>query len=396
MHASRTALGLLLILVSGALTGPARAQQPVFVQPVAQASIQESERVIGSLRARSTSKMAALEEGVLLELAVREADRVAQGDVLARQDTRRLEASRLQLQADLAMAEASGLERQAQLANASADLEALTSAAESGAVSDRDLRTARTAVETGRALVEAARQQVASLAAAIELVDIRIADAVVRAPFDARVVMRHAEVGQWLRPGDPLVTLVSTGRLEAWLELPERFIGRFDGSARSLPLVLEASGTALVGQRPRVIPTVDERARTFVLVLDVSPEAVAAGSLQPGMSVSGSVPLGERREHLVVPKDALVRRGESSLVVTLGEGDLAQLVPVQVLFDAPGGFAVEALVPGGLAVGQLVVVEGNERLFPGTPVGPVVRDGASPSGGDEPQPPAEQPESAQG
>ena len=242
----RTSRPLLALVLGALMTASAAAQQPVYVEAVELAPVQESERVIGSLRARSTSVMAALEEGVLLSLEVREADRVQKGDVLARQDTRRLEASRIQLVADRAMAEATKLEREAQLENAKNDLVAIESAAKKDAVSDRDVRNARTAVRTGTALVDAAIQSLASLDAAIDLMDIRIADAVVRAPFDGQITARHAEVGQWIRPGEPLVTLVSSGTLEAWLELPERFIGRIDAAAESIPLLAEALGAPLL------------------------------------------------------------------------------------------------------------------------------------------------------
>jgi RND family efflux transporter MFP subunit len=307
-----------------------------------------------------------------LELKVREADRVSKGDVLARVDTRRLQAARIQLEADLAMGAATLVEREAQLANSTADLEALASAAESGAVSERDLRNARTAVETRKALAQAAKQSIASLEAARDLIDLRIGDATVRAPFDARIVKRHAEIGQWIRPGDPLVTLVSTGPLEAWLELPERFSGRLDSGAESIRIRLEASGFEVTGTRPRSVPMVDERARTFTLILDVA-VAEDGERLQPGMSISAEIPLGESTERLVVAKDAVLRRGTDALVAKVGEGNLAELVPVTVLFTTPTGFAVEPLVPDSLKPGDQVVIEGNERLYPGTPVDPQER-----------------------
>lgn len=365
---------LLLLLLPGLLPSQARSQQPVFVESVTEVPTQETERVIGSLRARSISLMAALEEGVLLALPVREADRVERGDVLARQDTRRLEAGRVQLQADRALAEATRLERQAQLDNSRSDLVALESAAASGAVSDRDLRSARTAVQTGQALAEAAKQSLASLDAQLALIDIRIADAVVRAPFDGQITARHAEVGQWIRPGEPLVTLVSSGQLEAWLELPERFIGRLDASAESLDLRIEASRAQLFGTRPRMIPMVDERSRTLTLVLQVEPQDVARFMLQAGMSISAEVRLGSPEPRLVVAKDAVLRRGTNSLVARVGEDGLAQLVPIKVLFASGDRFAIEALTPGGLVAGQDVVIEGNERLFPGTPLEPLRRE----------------------
>jgi multidrug efflux pump subunit AcrA (membrane-fusion protein) len=252
------------------------------------------------------------------------------------------------------MGAATLIERKAQLENSTADFQALESAAKSGAVSDRDLRNARTMVATGKAMVQAAEQSIASLEASRDLLDLRIADAVVRAPFDAQITAKHAEIGQWIRPGDALVTLVSTGPLEAGLHL-------------------EATGQEVVGLRPRSIPIVDMRARTFTLILDLDPKDEAAQSLRPGMSVSATVPLGKPSQHLIVPKDAILRRGASSLVVKIGADNVAQHVPVRVLFTTPNGFAVESMLPEGLAAGDQVIIEGNERIMPGTPVKPVDR-----------------------
>lgn len=353
---------------------------PVFIDTVEVREAQEFERVLGSLRAKRTSRMAALEEGALVELAVREGDVVAAGAVLARIDDRRLRATRAELEAQLATAAATLAERSAQLENARVDLEAVERAAKSGAVSDRDLRNARTAVKTGEALAEAADKAIIALEAQRDLLDLRLADTIVRAPFAATVTMRHAEIGQWIRPGDGLVTLVSTGPLEAWLDLPERMVGRVDTNVDGMQVLLEATGATLQGQRPRVVPMVDPRARTFQLVLDVAPESTPESvpesapeglAAHPGMSISVQVPIGAPSEHLVVSPDAIVRRGSDALVVTVtaGEqGDVADFAPVRVLFTTPNGLAIEPLVPNSLAAGTRIIVEGNERIFPGTPV----------------------------
>ncbi|MBL4771726.1 MAG: efflux RND transporter periplasmic adaptor subunit [Planctomycetes bacterium] len=363
-------LRALSLALFGLLVTPALAQQVVFVEPAQLVPTQPTGRFIGSLRARSTSVMAALEEGALLELAVREADTVRKGDVLARVDSRRLQTSLAQVGADLAMAAATQLEREANLANAEADLEALKRAAQSGAVSERDLRNARTKVTVGQSLVEAAKQSIASMQAKRDLLGLRIADSTVRAPFDGRIIARHAEVGQWIRPGDSLVTLVSTGALEAWIEVPERFIGRFDAQLASVPLLMEGTGAMAVGIRPRTIPMVDERGRTFTLILDVESKGALANGLQPGMSVSAVVPLGQLTPRLVLHKDAILRRGTNSLVAKISPENIAVLVPVRVLFSTATGFAVEPLEPEALVPGDRIVVEGNERLYPGTPVTP--------------------------
>jgi len=364
--------------------GPA----PVFIDTAEVLEVQEFERVLGSLRAKRTSQMAALEEGALIELAVREGDVVAAGAALARVDDRRLRASRAELEAQLATAAATFAERSAQLENARVDLEAVERAAKSGAVSDRDLRNARTAVKTGEALAKAAEKAITALEAQRDLLDLRLADTLVRAPFDATVTMRHAEIGQWIRPGDGLVTLVSTGPLEAWLDMPERLVGQVDTNTEAMHVLLEATGATLQGKRPRVVPMVDPRARTFQLVLDVqtapaldsgiAPEGAEAAptpqptaAAHPGMSISAQIPIGTPTEHLVVSPDAIVRRGPDALIVTVtaGEqGDISSFAPVRVLFTTPQGLAIEPLVPDSIAAGTRIIVEGNERIFPGTPV----------------------------
>ena len=121
------------------------------------------------------------------------------------------------------------------------------------------------------------------------------------------------------------------------------------------------------------------------------------------MSASAEVLLGALTPHLVVSKDAVLRRGPNSLVAKVGAENMAELVPVQVLFATETGFAVEPLMPNGLAEGDSIVVEGNERLFPGTPVTPTTRaqqespDGPMPPDkGDSPAPIEETDSPAQG
>lgn len=389
----RTLLTLAATLAAAfASSAPATAQgpSPVFVAPVEQTTAQEFERVIGSLRARRTTQMAALEEGALIELSVREADTVKAGQAIARIDDRRLKATRAQLEADLAMGAANLAEKTAQLENARLDLEALERAGKSGAVSERELRNGRTMVQTSEALAKAAEQSITALEAQRDLMDLRIADTIVRAPFDARVIMRHAEIGQWIRPGDALVTLVSTGPLEAWLDLPERLVGRVDTEQAEMQVRLEATGTLITGRSARAVPSVDVRARTFALILDIAPnkgkDATDMLELHPGMSISAEIPIGTPKPHLIVPKNAIIRRGSDALVVTVGADNVAQFAPVRVLFSSGQGFAVESLVPGGLTAGTSVIVEGNERIFPGTPVTPTPvseRDAQAPQHGQE-------------
>jgi multidrug efflux pump subunit AcrA (membrane-fusion protein) len=93
--------------------------------------------------------------------------------------------------------------------------------------------------------------------------------------------------------------------------------------------------------------------------------------LTPGTSVSASVPLGVPTPKLVTSSDAVLKSHAGHYVyVPDRDADgppTAKQVKVDLLFERSGN---AVLAPGPLKVGDEVIVEGNERLFPGTPLAP--------------------------
>jgi RND family efflux transporter MFP subunit len=211
-------------------------------------------------------------------------------------------------------------------------------------------------------MIEASQQR-------LDLLEVRQDDLEVRAPFDGRVVARHTEVGEWLSEGSPVATLVSAGEAEAWLQLPERHARLLrQASPENIELKVTGIDQPIHADKLTVIPEIDGRSRRFTLVAHLpDPE----NRLTNGASVRASVPLGEPIPRLVVPSDAvLVSYAGSHVFVPKAGGDgppLAQRVAVEVLFER-GGEAI--LADGELNEGDPVIVEGNERLFPGTPLAP--------------------------
>jgi multidrug efflux pump subunit AcrA (membrane-fusion protein) len=90
----------------------------------------------------------------------------------------------------------------------------------------------------------------------------------------------------------------------------------------------------------------------------------AGGRLGSGMLVRATLDLAGTFKGLAVSKDAVVRQGESTFVYTVA-GGVANPVPVRTRATHGDHVAIEG---DGLAVGQPIVVRGNERLFPGSPV----------------------------
>ncbi len=340
--------------------------KPVWVEPVVRQSVQPHSRVTGSLRASARAEIAALEEGALVEVTVDEADVVRNGDVLARTDARRLDALRAQVRARVAQAEAEQREGRAELVFAERDYAALRVSFERNAISEQSMRKARAALDVARAQLAAAQRKVESVAAEIVHLDVRLADTVIRAPFDGRVVERHAEPGEWIKAGEPVVTLVASGKVEAWLEVPERYAPYLFGHAEPIAVEVGATRERHQASGARVIPQIDRRARTFVLVADLEDHD---GRLAAGMSVSAWVPTEALSSFITVPRDALVRDGAGDHVYKVAQseaGDTSVKTPVKVLFET--GEVAAVFADDELRPGDLVVVEGNERLQPGDPV----------------------------
>src|SRR5690606_31120163 len=161
-----------------------------------------------------------------------------------------------------------------------------------------------------------------------------------------------------------ICTLVSTGPIEAWLEVPEQIPHAAVIASPDLEVRIDSTDVRLSPTKVRVLPDVDLRARRYTVIADLHPGDHA---LAPGMSITAQIPVGGQVTRLRVPTDAVLRDAGGSYVYKLlkqpAGGALVMQVPVQAAF-ATGPYLY--LTAPGLAAGDQVVVEGNERLRPMT------------------------------
>lgn len=358
---------------------PAAAQGmavPVRARQVKSVETEERRIVTGSLRAIRRASLASQEAGLVSTLNVKEGQHLKQGDVIIALDTRRLQLELTQAESEINRAEATQQQREAELLNAREELERRVSAASmaQGSVSGEELNRAQRLVDVAASAAQAARFEKEISDARRDVLKIRIGDAEIRAPFDGVVVSRHIEVGEWVNPGTPLVTLVSSGDMEATFEVPEQF--PMDALQTEAEILVEMSslGLRVPAASRRVVPDVDPRSRRYMLTLVIDPGKAA---LTPGMSVSAAIPTSARRAYLMVPSDALVQDAGGNFVykaVANPDGStIAMPVTVRVLFRMGDDVAVEC---PALMENDAVVVEGNERLRPMTPIS-LLPEGAS-------------------
>jgi membrane fusion protein (multidrug efflux system) len=328
---------------------------PVEAAAVEEAEVSETAVLFGSLEPRRASVVASAIEGKVLEYPAREGRRVKEGDLLAR-------LSDDILVQELKGAQAALAEAREWLAKAGRDLKRARELAEKDAATQKDLDAAETAERT-QAL------RLPRVEAEVEALRLNLEKKQVRAPFDGQVVRELTEVGEWLPAGGAVARLVDLSSVFVRFNVPERHI-RFFKEGQSVPVTVEAAGPKpYLGRVASIAGEGDSGARTFPVRLEIQND----GSLRAGMSARAEFPVGERRKALLVPKDAVLLEAGQSQVFLVVEG-AAQKRRIET--GAAHGDRLE--VVRGLARGDLVVVKGNERIQPGSPVR-LVRPPPSPS-----------------
>lgn len=362
---------------------------PVRVAAVVEESLAPRKKVFGELRPARFAVIASEEPGIIREVLVREGKIVERGAILARIDDMRLKIEIAVNAGNEKSGKAMVAERSASLGLAKRQFELLRQASDGGGANPRELLDAESAVEVAQSQLTQATSALEVIAGAGELLARRGEDLEIRAPFGGVVTKKYTEVGAWVGEGDPIVDLAETQVLEAWFDVPQELyeatqleVARLSQDSTT-PTVIEVTagaGQRIAGSSLRVIPSIDLRSRTFHAVLEV-PNADAR--LAAGLALTAFVPQGPARMWKVIPKDALIYQGASPFVFLVDKG-IAQPIPVAPAFPVGDRVAIEA---SSLAVGALVVIEGNERLMPMSPVAPMGESaaGAMPSSSTAPK-----------
>jgi RND family efflux transporter MFP subunit len=320
---------------------------PVRTGVVEARRVQQSASLVGTARAWRRSVVAGEVEGRVARMRVDEGETVRDGAPLAELDSELL---RVQVRA----AEAARAAADARHRQSTARLERLRKLSETKIVSEDEL-------ETEMRREEELGHERARAAAEAERLSMTLTKKIVRAPFDGVVVAKRTEVGQWLSPGGAVAEIADLSRVQVRVELPERYAA---AARRELPVEIRADALPerlFKGTIVALVPSADDLARSFPLRIEVANPDVA---LKDGMLCRAEVPLEGERDALVVPRDALVARGNASFLVLVEEGKARSLA---VKLGRAYGDAVE-VVGDTLRAGQVVVTRGNERLRDGQPV----------------------------
>jgi len=201
-------IGLIPIAATGKSKGPRAA--PVKVEKIIQRTVRPYITLIGTAEPFRKSTVASAIDGLVIGFSVRLGQRIKKGEVLARTE-------RTVLSLDLKRAKASLAEANENYKNASSDLRRIEELFKKKTVS-----TSR--YDVARYKVNALKQKILALQAEIEAIKHDISRCSIKAPFSGFVVDEHTEVGQWLKRGGSVVTIVDMDPIIVTVPVPDRYI----------------------------------------------------------------------------------------------------------------------------------------------------------------------------
>jgi RND family efflux transporter MFP subunit len=213
-----------------------------------------------------------------------------------------------------------------------------------------------------------ATAQVAMQQATVDRLKDQIEKHTIVSRFPGYVTAEHTELGQWVKQGDPVAEVVALDEVEVVAQVVEQYVPHIR-SGMAVNVEIPALGSKpLTGIVSAIVPQADVQARTFPVKVRVKNELSEDGPLiKSGMYARVMLASGNRQKAMLVMKDSLVLGGPQPVVFIVDDPQKAKhgkVRPVPVQLGASIGSMIQ-VTADGLKPGELVIVQGNERLRPG-------------------------------
>lgn len=340
---------------------------PVKVTNVQSKNSEERRLVTGNLEIIKKSTVASQEPGLVIKAEVQEGQKVAKGALLIELDTTRLkiELEQAKLQTQKALNYLS--QKDIELKDLAEELSRLLKAEKqsTGSTSQLEVQKIQKNFDVAKSNRLSAEQDHKSSLLKESLIETRIKDMIVIAPFDGVVIKKNIEVGEWVNPGTPIITLNATGSFKVKLEIPETVSHQDLKTIISLEVTVSGNPKPFKVEQIQVIPEINTRSRVYLLTGFIKDEQNIFAS---GQSIQAYIPVNQKRDYLVIPTDAVIKDAGGNFVYKIianEKGAMALPANIKILFLEGNTYFTES---SSLNAGDQIVIEGNERLRPMAPV----------------------------
>lgn len=326
-----------------------------------------TEEYVGQAEAVETVEIRSRVQGLLERQAFRDGARVQRGQLLFQIDRLPFEAALEQAQANLAQAEASA-------ANSTQNLARISRLIADNAVSQQDLDAAVARDRADRASVEASR-------AAVHQAELNLGYTQITAPRDGLISKALVKPGSLVTVAQTLLTtMYSSDPIyvnfvlgeQRMLELTRSTRGKAGAQPDFRLHLVDGSDYPHAGKLDFIDAAVDPKNDTLQMrVVVPNPE----GMLRPGQYVRVLVPSAQRPNAILIPQRAVLELQGLKTVYVIGPDNKASVRQI----TATQRMGSDWVLDGGLAPGDVVVIDGLPKVTPGATVKPVFAAEPAPS-----------------
>jgi membrane fusion protein (multidrug efflux system) len=314
---------------------------------------------VGTLRAVRGVDVTSEVAGLVRSIEFKSGDEVKAGQVLA------------QLNADSDIAQLHSLEAAADLAATVYERDKQQLAAEV---------ISKAQVDTDAGDLKSKRAQVAQQAALVE-------KKTIRAPFAGKLGISTVNPGQYLNPGDKLVTLQTIDPIFIDFSLPQQQLPQV-AIGQKVTLTTDAyKGVSFDGKVNAINPKVDTNTRNVMIEATI-PNAKRL--LLPGMFATVRLAAGDEQRYLTLPQTAITYNPYGNTVFVVKASDKkddkgnAALLAQQVFVTLGPTRGDQIAILKGVEPGTQVVTSGQTKLKNGSPI--VINNSVVPTDSPNPTP----------
>ncbi len=322
--------------------------------------------VVAQRKAAVASKIT----GRLVSLSVSEGSRVKKGDVIARLENEDAEAARDQASANRRVSMANLEQSKAELKDAALAYERNKRLVAGGAISRVEFENSEIRHNKAKAAVEAAEASLKASAAALRAAAVSEDYALIRAPFDAVVLTKNADIGDIVTPlgaaanaKAAVVTIADMTSLEVEADVSESNLSLIK-AGQPCQVQLDAfPDTRFKGVLKTIVPTAD-RTKASIMVkigfVDSDPRILPEMSAKVAF-LSRPVKPEEMKQRTALNRSAVVKRnGRDVAFVVAGN----EVVETAVGIGEEFGDMIEII--SGLKSGDRVVLKPPEKMKTGS------------------------------
>jgi RND family efflux transporter MFP subunit len=356
----------------------------VEVSVVAEGTVRERLSLVGALKPKQQVEVIPKITGKIERLLVDVGDEVKEGQLLAVLEGNELEQQVLRADASLAVANATIAQREAELANAKADQARGAQLFSDGLLSVQSKDSLETRLQVVQSQLTLAQAQVRQAEADLAELKIRQQETQIIAPMSGWIGRRYVDPGALVGTNTPIVNVLKLDSMITDVKVPEEHMGDLHAGSRALVAIDAFGGQIFEGRVARIAPVLDAATRSGSVQVEIPNPG---SQLKAEMSARIQMEIGSEHRSVIIPRDAVVMRGQITGVNVL-EGDRVRFQQIET-----GGTTDQGVeVVTGLKPGVSIVTRGSQGLQDGAAVIVQGRDASDNSGQKRKDAAANQPE----